>query len=472
MDIGIALIVDICLLIGSLWIILLVSERSIFNPSLWWVALHAYCVTFRLITLNFGVSSMPIIGIQSDMELVKAAVASDISLLAVVSANLFVAYKNTHKIAYNSSLTHWSQLNPRAGDLISIFCLTIGTYALIAYNSLSMAAQARGANIAAMDIGSFDKSSYPGMIGGFAIQGALIQCAIHGFTRWRFVLLMLMLAIISINPARTGFVSAAILAFMIYQTRRKQHSHPFKWALGVVLLALLWFVYKPISHGIIAGDNVETIWAQTQNYIQDSMGSGATLDTQFLDMQATYMAAADESGVRLYGANLLVLLYLPVPRFLWPDKPTTNESGLKLTSHARPITEVGMTPNMSGEAYVEFGWIGCAIIPFLFMYGMQTAYLRVNSLGITSAARWIYMIFLVSLIQVFRDGLIALFLYPFVAHLAMFGWVAISKLLPVNRARVRHLTPLYMPPKSKVDALKPNFNRAWTYIRSNGIDPK
>jgi hypothetical protein len=449
MDIGIALIVDICLLIGSLWLILQVSKLSIFNPSLWWVALHAYCVTFRLITLNLGVQSVSLIGIQSDTELVNAAIASDISLLAVVGATLFIAYKSPENKASKSIESRWSQLNPRVGQVISMLCLTIGTYALIAFSAVATAAQARGTNVSAMDIGRWDESAYPGLIGGFAVQGALIQCAVHGFTRWRVILLMLMLALISINPARTGFVTAAIMAFMIYQTMRKRHSVTMKWAVCVVLLGLLWFVYKPISQGIVAGYNAEAIWSRTQNYFQDSVGASPSIDTQFLDMQATNMAAADEAGVRFYGTMDLPLVFLPIPRFMWPDKPSMAEYAQKITSSSRPIAITGMTPNLSGQGYMEFGWVGCAIIPFLYIYGMQTAFRRVSSLGITSVARWIYLIFLATMLQVFRDGLSSVFVFPFMAYLPLLGWGAISKLLSANHAGVKYLQPHYVLPVAR-----------------------
>src|ERR1039458_1443172 len=97
MDIRVALITDIVLLISSLWCILIVSERSIFNPSLWWVALHTYTVTFRLITLNLGAQSPLFFGVRSDIELVNAAIASDISLLAVVVATIFEAHRDSRK---------------------------------------------------------------------------------------------------------------------------------------------------------------------------------------------------------------------------------------------------------------------------------------------------------------------------------------------------------------------------------------
>jgi hypothetical protein len=125
------------------------------------------------------------------------------------------------------------------------------------------------------------------------------------------------------------------------------------------------------------------------------------------------------------------------------------EYAQKITSSSRPIAITGMTPNLSGQGYMEFGWVGCAIIPFLYIYGMQTAFRRVSSLGITSVARWIYLIFLATMLQVFRDGLSSVFVFPFMAYLPLLGWGAISKLLSANHAGVKYLQPHYVLPVAR-----------------------
>jgi oligosaccharide repeat unit polymerase len=439
MDIEFALLVDVLLLLLSLWLVLQVSERSIFNPGLWWVALHAYTVTFRLITLNLGVQSLAIMGIRSDAELVNAAIASDISLLAVVGATLFAARKRLENRTRKAIDSRVVKLDPLVGKIISILCLVIGTYALIAFGAAATAVKVRGVEISRVDIGRFEESTYPLLIGGFAVQGGLILCAMRGFTRWSVILLVLLLAMASINPARTSFVTPVLMALLIYLTMRGQRSLPAKWAVGVVILALVWFVYKPVVGAIVTGASPEMVWTSARDYLQDSANSGATMDTQFLDMQATFMAAADEAGVRFYGSTVLPLVYLPIPRFLWRDKPSMAEYQKKITSPSRPIALVGMTPNLAGEGYLEFGWTGCAVIPFFYMLGMQTAFRRVSRLGITSVARWTYLIFLVAMLQIYRDGLISLFMYPFVVYLPLLSWGAISRMLSPTDVRVRHL---------------------------------
>jgi oligosaccharide repeat unit polymerase len=439
MTLSIAMVVDILLLVGSLWCILQISDRSIFNPSLWYVVLHAYSVTFRLMMLAGGAQSASFIGVTSDTELVNAAVAADISLLAVVAATICVAHRTRMHDDSGSSGRNSAQLSPRLGQVISILCITIGTYALLKFGAVAMAAKARGADISSVDIGSFDLSSLPRIIAGFAVQGALIQCAMRGFTRWRVVLLLMLLTLSSLNLARAFFVLPALMAILIYQTRRHQRSLSLRWVVALAALGLVWFVFKPVAHGIQSGDDPGKSWDNAQNYFEDAINNGSG-DTQFLDMQATYMAAADETGRRFYGATVLPLIYLPIPRFAWPDKPRLNDYAVELATASRPMVQAGMTPTLSGESYLNFGWIGCAVIPFLYIYAMQMAYRNVSRDAITSATRWVYLVFLLSMVQVFRDGLISLILFPLMNLLPWISWGLISRYLPRHRVGFNHFS--------------------------------
>src|ERR1700677_4774718 len=123
-----AMVVDILLLVGSVWCVLQIADRSIFNPSLWYLALHAYSVTFRLILLAGGALSASFIGVSSDTELVNAAIAADISLLAVVAATILASRKTNVSNDGSSLGSNSDQLSPRLGHFISILCITIGGY--------------------------------------------------------------------------------------------------------------------------------------------------------------------------------------------------------------------------------------------------------------------------------------------------------------------------------------------------------
>jgi hypothetical protein len=326
-------------------------------------------------------------------------------------------------------------LSPFIGVVISLLCLTIGTYALVKFGGVAIAAQERGVDASAIDIGEVGVSSIPRIIAGFAIQGALILCAMRGFKGWRLGLLLVMVALNAVNLARTFFILPVLMAILIYQTIRRKPTLSLRWVAALATLGIVWFVFKPVRLAIQAGEDPAMIWAAASNYLEDSIHSGSG-DTQFLDMQASYMAAADEEGKRFYGSTVLPLMYLPIPRFVWPDKPRLNEYATELTSSSRPMVQGGMTPNLTGESYLNFGWIGCAAIPFLYIYCMQIAYLRVKALGVSSASRWVYLVFLVSMVQVFRDGLNALVLFPLMNFLPLACWGVMSMLLPAKRTRV------------------------------------
>jgi hypothetical protein len=437
MDIEIALITDVFLLISSLWLILRISQRSIFNPSLWWVALHAYSVTFRLVTLNLGIQSIPMIGIRSESELVNAAIASDISLMGVVVATMAAEHRALRDKTIGFRDVGWDELNPRLGNVISILCLAIGTFFLLRFASATIAARARGIDLTAIDIGNIALTTYPYTLAGFAVQAGIIQVALRGFTPWTFAMLLPLLAASSLYLPRTVFVLATIMAFLIYQTQRNRMDLPAKAALGALLFGLLWFVYKPIDAAINEDRSVGEVIASARDYLRDS---GNSLDHQFLDMQATFMAAADETGRRFYGATVLPLMYLPIPRFIWPDKPRLNEYAVELSSPLRPMVQVGMYPMLSGESYLNFGWVGCAAIPFLYVLAMQTAFQRIRTLGSTSSRRFIYAVLLISTVQVFRDGLPSLFLYSILSYLPLIGWGVVSQLVGPVRAYGQHST--------------------------------
>jgi hypothetical protein len=68
-----------------------------------------------------------------------------------------------------------------------------------------------------------------------------------------------------------------------------------------------------------------------------------------------------------YGQSLMQILYAPIPRIIWPDKPTSNEEVAqhyavifgRQTERASETTAIGMT--LLIEGYWNFGWIGVGL---------------------------------------------------------------------------------------------------------------
>jgi oligosaccharide repeat unit polymerase len=69
-----------------------------------------------------------------------------------------------------------------------------------------------------------------------------------------------------------------------------------------------------------------------------------------------------------WGYSYYVQLVNPIPRFLWPDKPTMD-AGLLLAKAYGIVTESGVaylsvSPGLIGEMYLEFGVVGILVLSF------------------------------------------------------------------------------------------------------------
>lgn len=419
------LFADILLLLQCCGIVLLVSERSMFNPALWYLALHAYCVTFRLVTLSLGFESGSYSGVQSDVELVKAAIASDISLLAAVAATVWVAHRIDVRGIRPAAPGTRPALNPRIGWTIGLVCLVVGLLAMSRFGAVSSIAHGKGIYSGPVYASDQTLSSIPVILQGLAIQGALLVCFLRRFSLFSLLLFLAVVAASSLVLARAFFLLPIIIVVLVYHAMQRRQWLNREWILAFALLAVVWFSFKPFLKGLQRGEGLTSSIVDAKDYFQNSVDTGSG-DIQFLDMQASFMHATDQAGVRFHGATVLPLIYLPIPRFLWPDKPRLNEYVLQISSSSRNFADFGMTPNLSGESYMNFGWFGCAAIPFLYMFGMQMAFVRTKNRGTFSAGNWLYIIFLVSMPQVFRDGLESLVLFPLFNYLPLSGWAFLS----------------------------------------------
>jgi hypothetical protein len=428
MDYNIACCIDVVVLLGCFWCVWESSDRSIFNPALWWIGFHTFTITLRLFALRDGARTSHYIGIHSSMELIRAGLAADIALLGITAATVLLSYRSSDLAAMRAS-RHPAPLNGRLGIVIVLICIPLSLIVIAKYDIATRIAAVNGIDITGADSDLLSQTTYPFVIGGFAILSAVILCAMKGFKGWLIGLLIPLLILTSVVCTRAFFVMPLIMCFFILQTRRRQTSIPLPWMIGLIVLGAVWYIYKPVSQTIDSGGNLKDVYVSVQSYLREKATDDPSLDTEFLDMQATYMGSADELGRRYYGSTVLPLLTLPIPRFLWPEKPRNNSYSEELSTGERTIFYTGMTPNLSGESYLNFGWFGCAFIPFLYMWAMQVCFQRVSDDDIRSSSRLLYMVFLVAMVQIYRDGLNSIFLYPILYMAPLTMWSLLSKLI-------------------------------------------
>jgi hypothetical protein len=188
---------------------------------------------------------------------------------------------------------------------------------------------------------------------------------------------------------------------------------------GLAFIAILWFPLKVVTASIWAGHDAHTIVSNVLDYFGDAMSGGGKADTTFLDQAASTITLVDANGELFYGKTVLPLLVSPVPRLWWPDKPHMNEYQYIISTPGRPMSTYGSIATLVGEGYANFSYLGGVIFPMLAAYLYGRAYFAAIDRPHNSVFRFLYLVIASTLLQVYRDGFIAAFLFPISAAMPM-----------------------------------------------------
>ena len=151
--------------------------------------------------------------------------------------------------------------------------------------------------------------------------------------------------------------------------------------------------------------------------VADSFSKSARVaspDQMFMDMFASMIWLVDRYGHYYYGSTIAPLIYLPIPKQLWPDKPSLVQYLYDIRNPLRPMYWAGMTPTYLGEAYANFGLIGIAAVPLFSGYILGIFYFTALRRPYFSVYRFMYVVISCSMIQFFRDGIFSLVVFPVV----------------------------------------------------------
>jgi len=166
---------------------------------------------------------------------------------------------------------------------------------------------------------------------------------------------------------------------------------------------------------------------------------GAAADHLFLDEFACALTLLDQQNKLYFGSIYLPLLTLPIPRAIWPDKPTLGAAIREMSTRSRPMAASGMTTTYLGESYANFGVAGIFLVPPLLAYFLarfrRWAYVRPYD----SLVRFSYVLLSVNLIQVYRDGLLSIVVFTFVNMMPLVLIVLAHAALSFSRRRNRVL---------------------------------
>jgi len=216
-----------------------------------------------------------------------------------------------------------------------------------------------------------------------------------------------------------------------------------KVTLILAVAGVLWLPGKEISTVLAHGGGIGDV-AQTISAVWTSSATQANHpDNQFLDMAAMTVSLVDEKGTFYYGNTVFPALYNVVPRAIWPDKPQAAQWELDISTKDRPMSTYGMTASLMGAAYVDFGYFGVVIIPFLFALFLGWAYFQAFRCAHYSVGRFAYLVMACILFQPYRDGLYSFFIFNYLSMMPMYFIVLLHLFLPTRPAGSRPRYPRF-----------------------------
>ncbi|MGA9768317.1 MAG: hypothetical protein WBV94_04700 [Blastocatellia bacterium] len=433
-DLPITVFIDFAVLVTCIILLLRYARLSHSHPGTIYLFFHVYTFTIRMLGLLFGAatlfSSLPWLFEPVRMEeIIRAAVYGDIALLSMTVAwirasvvdrrNMLRSPNPVRETPPNLSLRHiWT---------IIAIVLPFGVFGFYAYSILP------GFEGERLELGEWQSSSWLFITQAWLGLVLLALIYWYGFRWWLSTLMSLYLLIMAYQGFhRFRIIIPAILLTQIYLDRHKM-KWPSVYIMGVMaVLALLFFPLKDIGRMAQEGEAVTQIVDTSRESINNALVAEAP-DQTFLDLFACTLTLTDENEKFYYGSTYLNLLTLPIPRQWWPDKPTLGDYLKDISRPWRPMAEMGMIVTYLGESYINFGFLGIIIIPYLVAYWLARAHFRAYRNNYFSVARFAYLLVACNLIQIYRDGIVSLVVFTCVNMMPLMLIVVLHFILPVKR---------------------------------------
>ena len=438
---GGALLLDA--IVVSLCCVILVrfARLTFFHPAVMYIGFHLYTVTSRLLALFLGAPTMRTQwGFVDPDEIIRAALGCDLALIVVTIVWLVVTPRRQSEMQYSRPRTI-RVLLPRPTRVIAWIAIAIGCFALrylVFSNSYDIARRHE-------DLGIWSASTWVTMTVTWVLQGLVLLHYVDGFRPIHTAITTILLGATILASGRSPIIIWGIFLVLVYLLH-KRLEWPTKWMWAMLLVfVVIWYPLKIIRNSINSGESISAAGQEAVDYTENSFRESSG-DTVFLDQMAVMMTQVDRYGSYFYGSTVLPLLYTPIPRPWWPDKPALNEYQYLLSTADRPMAQNGQIATLGGEGYANFGWFGLLLYPALmaFAYGKLCA--KVQDYPKRSILLFFYIVSLPTVIMILRDGLIPLItaiavgampmMLVILAHLGIPNLERKVYIIP-NRGRVR-----------------------------------
>ena len=225
-----------------------------------------------------------------------------------------------------------------------------------------------------------------------------------------------------LNSSRSGVVVVLLVSMIIFYYLKGDFKLKQAGSLAVIIVLFL-MVMTGLRQG---AENVDEIgeFVRISPIIDNTIGS-----RHFLDIAKTaHIIDSVHKNLELeYGKTFLTWIVSPIPRVLWPSKPTLG-SGPLIGSSVFNLQRAGVPPGIIAELYMNFGILG--IGPGMFMVGILLRIIYMTFRPVLSQKNgiifyavliipWSYGLlsndFSKAIVQTFKYGLPLLILLSFVS---------------------------------------------------------
>ena len=436
-------LLDLCVWLVCSAALLRFANLSLTHPATTYLVFHGWIVSSRAIAILNGAATVfswrgasPV----TQHEIVGAVMLADVALIAMTCAWIMAARRTS---PFPQVQTVSGRLRPHIIRGVAWIAIPAGIVAMLLWSRLPGFPN-HGPE------GEWATSSWIVVAQTWAGFGLLALIYWYGFRRLLVVSLGVYFAVVIYQGEhRFRLLIAVILLLQIYVDRQRRRWPKLSVAVIFVLCGLLFFPLKGIGRQLQAGESADQIWQIVRHSIPDVL-SGSHPDEMILDEFAASLTLADQHGKLYWGRTYLGLMTVAVPRQWWPEKPGLADFEKDISTPERPFAASGMVVTMLGEFYLNFSYAGVVLLSFLVAYLLGRWYRFAYRHGYFTVARFVYLIVVCSLIQVYRDGLISLFVFTMINMMPLSAIALLHILLPSSEPIALLRRPILSTPRVRV----------------------
>jgi len=392
-------------------IVVMARRMSFWHPLAPYLLFHLFSFTFRAIAI-LGGSPLMYTG-QADAEAItpeeitRALLWADVGLLVFAAASWWA-----HRVfdARSHEPVERKILNPNIARFIGIICFPLGAYVFFALKTSTLTVTADAASAGYLQV----MSMWP-----IGVLGLLIFA--FGFRSYLLILTGFFLGIVALQGYHRFMLILPLLYFTaVYLQTQRRRWPPLIILLGALIVGLIFPRLKYIGRAIENGDTGEAISLVKESFIKDpKSNNGVEFSEDFLDQFAGGLSLADTNDRKFWGSTYLAIVTLPIPRAWWPNKPGLADHLQEISTSGRRYDTEGRIVTYLGESYLNFGYIGLVLIPALLGYALTAFCLQATSGPMLRLGRYVYLVSFMAMVQMFRDGLLSIFVFTVVYNMPM-----------------------------------------------------